>query len=627
MKKSILISLFLVFILAIIFVLYPRQMSRTGGYSSGINLSGMPVRITNNDDPLFAKTDFDDSSWTTTTLPSNWRKSVFPDYSGTVWYRIHATLPSQGPTKPIGISLGAITQTDETYFNGVHIGSTTYTNGLFNNENSPRTYEIPSNIILNGKDNVIAIRVFSNDPHYAGPVSGNFSISYYNTIIMKRFRNEIITIIDIFIYFAVFIFLISSYIHSREKIEMLFLSLFCLSTVLYLLTHSSIFPQYSSIFSTNSALCYIAVFSSLPLLHATLVKHFNSETPYAAKISYWISALCSVIALFSSPYFSEEVLHLYVIKIPWLILSFHLMYLLIKKGKTRKESYVILLSCITLFASLIIDFMYDYIFKSSQLPIWRYDTFPTALLLFILINSFLFIFKVYRINNDFIIQSKRLALALESRDAAYKNMDNAYLEAVERIAITAELREPETENHIRRVRHYSLLMGEKISLDKSYARNLYYASLMHDVGVIGIPDSILFKRNGLTHDERETMKKHTLVGSKIFEGARSPVLIMAREITLTHHERYDGTGYPNGLKGQDIPLSGRIVALADTYDALRSKRHHKTAFSHENAIRILAQGDGKTMPQHFDPVLLDLFIKNNQEFAAIYDRFIDEDKD
>jgi cyclic di-GMP phosphodiesterase len=210
-------------------------------------------------------------------------------------------------------------------------------------------------------------------------------------------------------------------------------------------------------------------------------------------------------------------------------------------------------------------------------------------------------------------------LALETRDLAIFAM-----------AKLAESRDPETGAHLDRMRRYARLIAQHLSQQEAfrdrvsadYVRMIYLTSPLHDIGKIGIPDSVLLKPGRLSPREFEIMKKHTLIGAETLEAAlrQHPgveFLRMARDIALTHHEHYDGSGYPAGLTGEEIPLCGRIVALADVYDALIAKRVYKDAFSHEVARGIILEGAGS----HFDPAVVDAFVQNEEKFLAIKEAF------
>jgi putative two-component system response regulator len=141
---------------------------------------------------------------------------------------------------------------------------------------------------------------------------------------------------------------------------------------------------------------------------------------------------------------------------------------------------------------------------------------------------------------------------------------------------------------------------------------------MHDIGKISIPDQILLKPSAYTPDESAIMKSHCSHGAEILQCFPSSCMKMGAEIALNHHEHWDGTGYPVGLAGDAIPLAARIVGICDVYDALRAKRPYKPAFGHEKAMRIIVDGDGRTMPGHFDPAVLDAFKHCGQQFNEIY---------
>lgn len=200
------------------------------------------------------------------------------------------------------------------------------------------------------------------------------------------------------------------------------------------------------------------------------------------------------------------------------------------------------------------------------------------------------------------------------------------------LAKLAESRDPETGAHLERVRGYSRVLAEQLGtlarykdiIDPAFVRLIYLTSPLHDIGKVGIPDTVLLKPGRLSDREFEIMKSHTSLGAdtlgaalRMFPGAR--FLRMARDIAASHHERFDGTGYPAGLVGEDIPLAARIVALADVYDALTSKRVYKGPFSHEVAKSIIVADSGT----HFDPDIVTAFLSREAQFMELQEQLAD----
>ena len=192
-------------------------------------------------------------------------------------------------------------------------------------------------------------------------------------------------------------------------------------------------------------------------------------------------------------------------------------------------------------------------------------------------------------------------------------MQEASLETIQRLSIAAEYKDENTAEHIQRISFYSATIAKELGLDKDFCDDIMYSAPLHDIGKIGIPDKILLKPGKLTAEEWDVMKKHTTIGAQILSGSNKKLLNLGETIALFHHEKWNGTGYPQGLKGDKIPISGRIVAITDVFDALLSKRPYKDPFPLEKSLDIIKEGKG----QHFDPDVVDAFFSKLNKILKI----------
>jgi putative two-component system response regulator len=212
---------------------------------------------------------------------------------------------------------------------------------------------------------------------------------------------------------------------------------------------------------------------------------------------------------------------------------------------------------------------------------------------------------------------QRRELELERQRTRERQEKALHEETVRRLAAAAELRDLDTGEHLERMSDYAAIIARHLGFAEDQVELLRVAATMHDVGKIGIPDQILLKPGRLTLEERSLMQEHPEIGHAILADSEAELLRMGALLALTHHERYDGSGYPRHLSGDEIPLEGRIVAVADVFDALTSDRIYRPAFTIQGALEIMVPERGR----HFDPAVFDAFYEALDEIVAVYDRF------
>jgi putative two-component system response regulator len=217
-------------------------------------------------------------------------------------------------------------------------------------------------------------------------------------------------------------------------------------------------------------------------------------------------------------------------------------------------------------------------------------------------------------------RTSELRRSCEEAADANRRTYAAHVDTIRRLVLAAELKDPETARHILRLSRYSTVVARALQMSPGETELLGHAVTMHDVGKIGIPDAILFKRGPLDGEERKVMESHTLIGSRILADSPSELMQHGHVVALTHHERWDGTGYPRRLAGEEIPLSGRICAVVDVFDAMTTTRPYRAALPPEEALAFMRQGRGL----HFDPRLLDLFLDRLDEVLEVRERLEQE---
>jgi putative two-component system response regulator len=207
---------------------------------------------------------------------------------------------------------------------------------------------------------------------------------------------------------------------------------------------------------------------------------------------------------------------------------------------------------------------------------------------------------------------------------AMDQLKNSSREMVQRLLVAAEYRDDDTGQHVKRIGIYSMTLAGIMKMPREFLENIAVASSMHDVGKIGIPDSILLKQGPLLPGEFDTMKTHCSIGAKILSNPLGEMLKMAETIAAGHHEKWDGSGYPRALAGENIPIECRIVTICDQYDALRSRRPYKTPFDHLKTCKIITEGDARTKPGHFDPEVLLAFSGAAHVFEKLFTKYSED---
>lgn len=403
------------------------------------------------------------------------------------------------------------------------------------------------------------------------------------------------------------VFLIMGLHHSnlyfsrkREKTNLYF-GLFCLFYCLRVLFigQTAIFYFLPNI-TWNHVLKFnfILVFACFILYVKYFSLKFRNQNSRKILVNSMIAASLATIVFIiftGAPLFTYTVFILYLL----LILTLPYLLFLIIRGIMMKKAgaKIIGTSHLLLVGTVINDLLYD------ELIIETTILTPLGIMVFIVAQSF--------------IISKNFAASLNRIENLTDELETTQKEIMFTLGEITEMRSHETAHHVRRVAEYSKLLALKYGLSEEEAEQIKTASTLHDVGKVSIPDSILNKPGKLTSEEFELIKTHTTLGYHMLKQSKRKLLESAAVIALTHHEKYDGSGYPKGLKGEDIPLYGRITAIADVFDALSNNRVYKKAWEMEAIVEYFKSERGK----HFDPILTEIFLRNLSEMIRIKESF------
>ncbi|MBF0377199.1 MAG: response regulator [Desulfamplus sp.] len=246
--------------------------------------------------------------------------------------------------------------------------------------------------------------------------------------------------------------------------------------------------------------------------------------------------------------------------------------------------------------------------SKSRCPINNLTTYNEPI-----INDFAIYPFCFNNNHGAVIRIDDVTERVKREEMAIQNEKKLTIDTIHRLTWASEYKDEDTGSHIQRMSNYSTAIAKRLNINPNTVESISYAAPMHDIGKIGIPDRILLKPGKLTPEEWEIMKRHTVIGAKILKGSKSGFIRLGELIAMTHHEKWDGTGYPMGLRGTKIPMVSRIVALADVFDSLTTKRPYKEPFSLEKSYQIIREGKSS----HFDPDVVDAFFEILDEILKI----------
>jgi HD-GYP domain-containing protein (c-di-GMP phosphodiesterase class II) len=585
-----------------------------------VRLNDEPVfLILNEDNPGFSDPAYDDSDWQVVALPSSWTHDIYPGFTGVAWYRLHFRVPEYIGSMHLGIDLGEITDADETYLNGTLIaGYGQIEDPTAHAYDQGRIYHLPERLLKAGGDNVLAIRVRSYFTDEAGPIRGTISIGDHDTLRNRYDVSEFQFALIAFTCIIVSVYFLLFYLRRPADTYALYYALFSLTLGLYIFLRSDIKYLLFDNFIGMKKLEISVLFLTGPFFALFINDYFRKKRSILLIIFTAIAGALTFVVLATREPRLWDVLNTRVMQPLWVPAVVFIFVVLLQNFRQNPSARLITVATVIFLTCVGVDIFFMHMIIRTTVFNRLGMLTGYGSMVFVAGIAGILTERFITVHQDIERVSLQLRSTVDRLDLANRNTDLAYFEAINRLAIMAELRDPETGEHIKRVSLYVRLIADSLGIDRERAEHFEFASLMHDVGKVGIPDTVLFKEGSLSASEWEVMKRHADIGGRLFKDARSPVLAHAHDIALSHHEKWDGSGYPFGLKGEQIALSGRIMAVADVYDALRSKRPYKPELDHQRVVEIIRNGDDRLKPAGFDPQVLKVFLEHHIQFNEIY---------
>ena len=448
-----------------------------------------------------------------------------------------------------------------------------------------------------------------------------------------NFISDIILICSI-LFMGIFNLLLYSLYPGKERKAALYFSLFCLTIVIRILVTGdclaySLFPGGWNILHR---LEYLTLFCSVPFFFRYLDGVFKDLYPGLLKQLTSIACLVFSLVLFLPSYYYTFSVQAYQILLIGFCLSF--VFYLIKALKKKFSGAVIIF---TGFMVLFVFTLNDILYTNQIIHTGEFVSVGMFFFIFsqtfILARQFTQNFHLAKLQAEELKETNQtLKEQIHKREILQNHLLRSRSAIIMGLAKLTEFRDEETGNHLERIQEYTRLLAKELSrhpefegyITEDYMEDLYRSSILHDIGKVGVPDKILLKPGKLEKSEWGIMKTHTTIGGETIQSIEKQInqksfLTLGREIAFSHHEKWDGTGYPKGLKGREIPLSARIVAVADVFDALTSERPYKAPFSFEESCRIILEGEGL----HFDPDIIAAFEKCRPRFREVLETLMD----